>query len=271
MKLGLGTYTFRWSIGHKDLVPDTPMTAFDCLGIAKNYGLEVVQYADNMALANLTKAERQELSVKAKEWGIALELGTESFDAAEVAQYIGIAREIDARILRVALDARDAEKPVADLAAEFTALIPDAKSAGVRIAIENHFKFPSRRMVELLDRVSDENLGVCLDVANSICAGEWPMETVDALAPYAINLHLKDYVITPDYYGVGMSIIGCPLGKGQLDIDAVLAALDRAPKDMSVILEHWLPRAPDMSGAFDREISWLEQHIETARAHIPLA
>lgn len=270
MKLGLGTYTFRWSIGHKDIVPDTPLTPMEILEITRTHGLEVVQYADNMPLTGLPTDERQALSTRAKEYGIALELGTESFDADEVAETIEVAREIDAHILRVALDAKDGDRPVSELAAEFAALMPVARSAGVRIAIENHFKFPSRRMVELFDIVGDENLGVCLDVANSICAGEWPMETIGVLAPYTINLHLKDYVLVPHDYGVGMHVIGCPLGEGRLDIDAVFEALSGAPRDMSVLLEHWLLRDPSLPSMFEQESAWLEKHIETARAHLPV-
>ena len=269
MKLGLGTYTFRWSIGHKDIVPDVPLTPMDLLEIAHEYGFEVLQYADNMPLTHLSPEALRALSDRARAYGIALELGTESFDVDEVAQTIEIARTINAGILRVALDASDADRPIAELAAEFTALMPAARDAGVRIAIENHFRFPSRRMVELFQSVDDDSLGVCLDVANSICAGEWPEETIGVLAPYAINLHLKDYVLVPHDYGVGLHVTGCPLGEGRLDIDGVFAALGNAPSDMSVILEHWLPRDPDLPRMYEQEIAWMKKHIATARAHLP--
>ncbi|GGL81158.1 sugar phosphate isomerase/epimerase family protein [Wenxinia marina] len=264
MKLGLGSYTFRWSIGHKGLNPPRPMTAFDLLGVAREHRLAVVQYADNLPLHTLPEADLDRLAAAAREAGIALELGCQGFDENVVRRYIGIGRRIDAGILRVALDGPDAAKPVPDLAAAFHRLIPEARAAGLRIAIENHFNYPSPRMVQLLAAVDDPDLGVCLDVANSICAGEWPAETVGLLAPRAINLHLKDYVIVPDPYGVGFVIHGCPMGQGRCDGPAVLAAVAHQP-EMSVLYEHWLPREDDMEAARAKEHAWLEESLDYMR------
>ncbi len=263
---GLGSYAFRWCIGHKDRRPEIPMTAMDVLEVAAMHGLGVVQYADNLPLHHLEESELDALADVAREKGIALELGTQSFDTTEVRRYIDIGKRIGAGILRVALDAPDAKRPVSDLAADLQDLLPALKATGLRLAIENHFNFPSRRIVELLDHVDDEQVGVCLDVANSICAGEWPMETVEILAPYTINLHLKDYVIEPDPYGVGFSIHGTPLGTGRTDIDAVLDAIDR--RDMSVIYEHWLQWPGSFAEAKEAERDWTEQSARRLKAAI---
>ena len=264
---GLGSYAFRWSIGHRDRVPPQPMTALAVLEAAHAAGLGVVQYADNLPLHRLSDGELDTLAAVARDRGMALEVGTQAFEAETIRRYLAIARRLGAGILRIALDAEDAATPLGDLAAGFRALLLEARDAGCRIAIENHFDFPSRRLVELLDRVPDPALGVCLDVANSICAGEWPMETVGLLAPRTINLHLKDYVIRPDPYGVGFRILGCPLGEGRTDIDAVLDALEGRP--MSVILEHWLPWPGDFATATGQEHDWVAR--SAGRLHEVLA
>ena len=265
MKIGLGSYAFRWSIGIKDLKPEKPMTAMELLDIAHGHGLSLVQYADNLPLDRLTSDEHLALKQRADSYGMALELGTQSFNAEELARYIPIGARIGSKILRVALDAEDAMIPVPELAAQIRELLPDGRNAGLRFAIENHFNYPSTRMVKLLDAVSDEALGVCLDVANSICAGEWPMTTVKMLAPYAINLHLKDYQITPDPYGVGFRIHGTPLGEGMAEIEDILACLSHCPGDMSVILEHWLPQAANMEATRRLEHEWLARTVATAK------
>ncbi|MCB1993822.1 MAG: sugar phosphate isomerase/epimerase, partial [Geminicoccaceae bacterium] len=126
--------------------------------------------------------------------------------------------------------------------------------------------YPSPRMVSLLETVDDGTLGVCLDVANSICAGEWPEETVGMLAPFAINLHLKDYVITPDVHGVGFAIHGVPLGQGRAPVGWILDQLAHCPPDMSVILEHWLPLNNDAAAARAQERPWLDQTVAAAKA-----
>lgn len=269
MKLGLGSYAFRWSIGIKDLQPENPMSAMEVLEAAHAHGLELVQYADNLPLDRLTAQEHLALKARADDYGMALELGTQSFDADELARYIPIGERIGSKILRVALDAEDAAIPVADLAAQIRELLPDGKQAGLRFAIENHFNYPSPRMVKLLDAVADDALGVCLDVANSICAGEWPMTTVKMLAPYAINLHLKDYQITPDPYGVGFRIHGTPLGDGRAEISEILECLAHCPDDMSCILEHWLPQTSDMVATRRMEHEWLARTVSAAKRLVP--
>lgn len=269
MKLGLGSYAFRWSIGIKDLQPVRPMTAMEVLEIAHAHGLSVVQYADNLPLDRLTPAQQLALRERADSYGMALELGTQSFDAEELGRYIPIGERIGSGILRVALDAADAQIPVHELAAQIREILPDGKRSGLRFAIENHFNYPSPRMVDLLEAVADRSLGVCLDVANSICAGEWPMTTIRMLAPYTINLHLKDYRITPDPYGVGFRIHGTPLGEGRAEIEEILACLSHCPDDMSCILEHWLPQTEDMEATRRLEHEWLGRTVAAARRLIP--
>lgn len=254
MTPGLGSYAFRWSIGHKDRVPPDPMRPADLLSIADGLGLKVVQYADNMPLHGLADAELDALADDARSREIALELGIQTFDAALLARTIDIAERIGARLVRVALDAEDARTPIDALASSLAESLVPARRAGCRVAIENHFDFPSPRMAALLGKIDDPALGVCLDVANSICAKEWPEDTIALLAPRTINLHLKDYVIVPDPYGVGFVIHGCKLGEGRTDIAGVLAALDHRP--MSVIYEHWLPWPGSFEVARARETEW---------------
>ncbi len=268
MRLGLGSYAYRWSIGIKDQVPADPKTPFDLLDDAEGLGLDLIQYADNMPLDRLPPEELERLAATAKAKGITLEVGTQCFDAEEVARYIEVCKVIDSKILRVALDAADAKVPVPDLAAQLRPLVEDAKAAGIRIAIENHFNYPSPRMVELLEAVNDPALGVCLDVANSICAKEWPEETIAMLASYAINLHLKDYVIEPDPYGVGFRIRGVPLGEGRADIPWILDQLAHCPADMSVIVEHWLPLGATLEETIAQEQPWLERTVAAARNYL---
>ena len=239
------------------------MTAMAVLEAAHEAGLGVVQYADNLPLHRLPESELDALAEAARDRGIAIEVGIQAFEAQAILHYLTIARRLDAGILRVTLDAEDAATPLSELAAALREVLPEARSAGCRIAIENHFDYPSRRMADLLDLVPDAAVGVCLDVANSICAGEWPMETIGLLAPRTINLHLKDYVISPDPYGVGFRIVGCPLGEGRTEIDAVLDALGRRP--MSVILEHWLPWPGDFETAAAQERDWIARGAKRLR------
>lgn len=267
--LGLGSYTFRWSAGHKGVTPDQPMTHVAMLDVASEHGLGLIQFADNIPIERLDSAGLHDLNSKARSLGIAIELGTQAFKLEEMQRYIGFAEFLNAKILRVALDGPDAEIPVPQLAKSFLDLKSRAMNAGVRIAVENHFNYPATRLAQLMEEIDDPFVGVCLDVANSICAGEWPMETVRTLAPYTINLHLKDYDIVPDPYGVGFAIHGTPLGQGRTDCGAVLAALPKGQK-INVILEHWLPKSDDLAKDCADEHVWLGKSLKFAREALHL-
>ncbi|GAD57366.1 sugar phosphate isomerase/epimerase family protein [Limimaricola cinnabarinus] len=267
MKLGLGSYAYRWSIGIGDRRPADPMPPEALLDQAAALGLGLVQYADNLPLDRLDDARLDALKAHADALGLGLELGTQSFDPGEVDRYLEIGARIGAPLLRVALDEADARIPVADLADQLRPRVARARDAGLRIAMENHFNYPSPSMVELLERVDDDHLGVCLDVANSICAGEWPEETVTLLAPWTINLHLKDYMIRPDRHGVGFRIEGVPLGEGRAPLDWILDRLAHCPAEMSVILEHWLPweKGETETEIRAREQNWMERTSQAAQ------
>ncbi|MFN4129237.1 MAG: sugar phosphate isomerase/epimerase family protein [Paracoccaceae bacterium] len=266
--LGLGSYSYRWSCGFRDRRPSHPLGPVDLLHRARGLDLGLVQFADNIPLHERDATTIATLRDTAAEAGIVIELGMGGFEGDLLQRYLALAEQLDARLIRIALDAGDAAIPVADLAARVMAVLPAARAAGVRLAVENHFHFPSPRLRQLVEMVDDPALGICLDVANSICAGEWPAETISLLAPFAINLHLKDYEILPDPYGVGFRIVGTPLGQGVLDIPAVFTELARHGREVNVILEHWLPHADTEQETMQREDDWIAQSVACARQHV---
>ena len=267
--LGLGSYAFRWSIGTGDRAPARPMTAIEVVDAAVGLGLPLVQFADNLPLHRLAGDELDALARHARGAGVILEVGQQGSDTTLLATYLDIAARLDAGLVRLALDAADADIEQATLVAGLRRAVPEAEARGVTLAIENHFGFPSARLAELVDAVGSERVGVCLDVANSICAGEWPRETVERLAPYAVSLHLKDYDIVPDPYGVGFRVLGTPLGEGRTDVAWVLGQIARSGRDVNVVLEHWLPGDADDAALAAREREWLGRSVAVARRHVP--
>lgn len=266
-RLGLGSYAFRWSCGFRDHRPASPLGPCDLIAEARALGLTVVQFADNMPLHLRDADEIAALARAAAAAGITIELGMAGFDPGLLRRYLALARDLGAGLLRIAFDAAEARAGAEALAEAVRTVLPEARAAGVVLAAENHFHIPSPTLRAVAEAVDDPSFGVCLDVANSICAGEWPETTVALLAPFAMNLHLKDYTIVPDPYGVGFRIVGTPLGEGRTDVGAILARLRSAGRAGTVILEHWLPRQQDDAATLAAERDWLARSVATARRH----
>ena len=177
MQPGVGSYAYRWAIGIGDTVPPTPLTPAGLVRRTHEHGLSLVQIADNLPLHRQSEAELAALVATAQELGVVIELGLSGISPPLIAIYLELARRLGARLVRLAPDQADADKSIEALAADIRAVLPEARVAGVVLAIENHFHLPSRKLLEILDLVADPAVGICLDVANSIAVGEWPEET----------------------------------------------------------------------------------------------
>ena len=73
--------------------------------------------------------------------------------------------------------------------------------------------------------VASPQLGVCLDPGNCVARLETPDYVIAEVAPYVVNMHVKDFAFTRAEGWVGFSLTGCPLGAGLLDYDAMIRAV----------------------------------------------
>jgi sugar phosphate isomerase/epimerase len=105
----------------------------------------------------------------------------------------------------------------------------------VRLAIENHKDRRVSEMLDLLKRISSEYVGVCVDVGNNIALLEEPVAVVEALAPFAFSTHLKDMAVQE--YAEGFLLSEVPLGEGFLDLNKMIATLERANPTIQFNLE----------------------------------
>jgi sugar phosphate isomerase/epimerase len=97
-----------------------------------------------------------------------------------------------------------------------------AGDAGVVLAIENHADLRAVELVELLERVGDPVLGICLDTANALRVGDDPVDAARVLSPWVRMLHLKDCE-APDGSVTGPRSL--PYGQGVVPLEAVLEAV----------------------------------------------
>lgn len=269
MELGLGSYAFRWAVGTDAFRPSRPLTLAEMIDETAELGCSLLQVADSAELDSLDRTGRRRLRAHAAGSGVRLQVGTSGCTSERLLRYLEIAADVQADVVRLVLDAGTVE-PTADEARSTLADVATRfERAGVTIAIENHFLTPSPELESIVKAVDSSAVGVCLDTANSIMAGEWPSETIRLLAPMAVNVHLKDYEVVPDGNGIGGHVVGRTLGDGWLDGEELLAALADADRRragrLGVLIEQWLPLAHDEVSTLAAERAGRVANVERAR------
>jgi sugar phosphate isomerase/epimerase len=119
----------------------------------------------------------------------------------------------------------------------FKSLDELVKEFDIRIAIHNHGpKHRYNQVVDVLKAIEghDERIGACADLGHYIRSGEKPVEVIRLLKGRLYGIHLKDF---QDMQDVTKGVI---LGKGHLDVPAVMAALVQTnfPKNGALSLEY---------------------------------
>lgn len=93
----------------------------------------------------------------------------------------------------------------------------------MRLAVENHKDYRTDELVDLLRRIGSEWVGVTVDTGNNLALLEEALPTVEALAPYAFTVHLKDMAVEECADGFLLSEV--PFGRGFLDLPRLVATL----------------------------------------------
>jgi sugar phosphate isomerase/epimerase len=256
MRLGIGSFTYPWACGLGAEKASRPLTPFDLLAKAEALGVRVVQICDNLPLERLNAEERQRLAGRARELGVQIEVGTRGTGRAHLLAQLELARLFRSPILRVVLGSATERVSVDEAVDALRPLMGDLESAGVGLAIENHDALPARTLRELVERLGFPRVGVCLDTANSLGCLEGLETTVETLAPYTLNLHVKDVVVRRLPHHLGFTVEGRPAGEGQVEIPWVLERLRVAGRDVSVILEQWPAPEADAAATRAKEEAW---------------
>ena len=119
--------------------------------------------------------------------------------------------------------------------------------------------------VKHVDLGIPEHAGICLDTVNSFGALEGPEVVVQQLAPYTLNLHVKDFTIARVSSNMGFLVTGTPAGEGRLDLPWLFERLRAAGRDVNAILETWPPFGPTLDETIARERTWVETSIRNLR------
>ena len=242
-------------------MPAKGFSAFDLVDKAVVLGVPVLQIADNLPLLELGSDELLSLRNYAETKGIQIEVGSRGLTIENVTTYLEIAKLFRSPILRMVIDAKGFEPALEECIAIVKQLVPLLVNAGVRLAIENHDRFKAAEFAQIIEESDPQWVGICLDSVNSMGAGEGIAEVVKTLAPYTINLHLKEFNIQRVWHKMGFVVEGLPAGQGMLNIPWLLNEIDKVKNCDSAILELWTPPEDEIIKTIQKEEQWVQESI----------
>jgi 3-oxoisoapionate decarboxylase len=259
MLLGLSSYTFGWAVGVRGHEPAHPLDEHGLLDKCSTHGIKLLQIGDNLPLHTFDAARLNRLAARAARDGIQLEVGARRLTIERVAEYAAIARRLEAKLIRFVIDDVDYH-PRPDAVA---GLLRESASHldGLQLGLENHDRFTASTLRNVIEAAGDDRIGVCLDTANSLVAGEGLDTVLATLGPLAVNLHVKDFHIERVPHLMGFTVSGRPAGSGFLDVPDLLKRVASFDRCRTAVLELWTSPESDVEQTIAKESSWAVQSL----------
>ncbi|HUS34977.1 MAG TPA: TIM barrel protein [Verrucomicrobiae bacterium] len=260
MKLGISSYTFGWAVGVNGFARSVSLNERDLLDMATRENIGVLQIGDNLPLHTIHHSTLADFGAAAKERNVQLEIGARRLVPERIAQYAEVARTVGARLIRFVIDDADYRpdpNSIIDILKDSARLLN-----GLVLGIENHDRFQAKTLRHIIEASADERIGVCLDTANSLGAGEGIEIVAETLAPLTINLHIKDFWIERVPYLMGFNVTGRPAGSGMLNVRKLLETLAPHNRCETAVLELWTPPEARIEDTVAKEARWASESLK---------
>ena len=263
MTIGLGTYAYFWRLSDR---VSNPLSLPEAIAHAAACGVGLFQICDYAPLETMTDTELAAVRAAAVDHQVTLELGTKGIRTPHLRRFLQIADILDARLLRTMFNNADHRPDVPEATALLRAILPELVDHGVTLALETYEQVPTRDLVQVVREIGHPRIGICSDPANTVAALELPAAVVEAVAPYVVNMHIKDFAFSRRDGWVGFTFSGTPLGEGLLDYDHMVQAIRPQTRDINQIVEHWLPWQGSEEETLRLEDQWTRQSLEFLRS-----
>ena len=267
MRLGLSSYTFGWAVGLHGHPPTRVLDEHGLLELCGLHRLGLLQIGDNLPLHEFSDTRLSRLAERAAGEGVQLEVGARRLSVERVTEYATIARRVGACLIRFVIDDADYHPSPQDVVGVLRQCSPLLD--GLTLGIENHDRFPAAVLRNIIESAGSERIGVCLDTANSLGAGEGLETVVRELAPLTVNLHIKDFHIERVPHLMGFTVSGRPAGKGFLNLPALLQQLAPHGRCETAVLELWTPPESDLDSTIPKEAAWAGQSLAFLKQYFP--
>ena len=262
MKTSVSSYSFQ------KFINDGICTHFSVIALAKEYGFDAIEFTDLIVPEGKTELEfAAELKAEAERVGIAISgysIGADLLrgcggdldkEIERICRKVDVAEALGAPLMRhdITFGHPEGYKGFTNLIPRFVeairAITDYAEKKGIRTCTENHgfFSQDSERVVALVNAAERNNFGLQVDMGNFLCVDEDPATAVGRCAPYAFNVHVKDFIFKPGTEDVpgdgfihtraGNYIRGTIAGHGIVPIRQCVKAIKRVGYDGYLTLE----------------------------------
>ncbi len=235
MKVGIDSYCYHQFLGevYPDQQPPTKnMTMQDFLKRANELGMDGVSL-ESCFFPSYDAGWLKDLKAQLDEYGFdrvyawghpdGLERGQNRDAYNDMIASIPRAKAIGADVMRVVgsslMFRHEPHGPqIEALIKMFKEAVKAAEDQGVKMAIENHIDFTADEILQLLEGVGSEYLGLNFDTGNFLRLLDDPVRGMEKLAPYVLATHVKDLV--PDKNASPTDwffFAGVPVGQGLIN------------------------------------------------------
>lgn len=210
MKIGIDSYCYHRFFGEvypDQQAPDKKMTMEDFLKRAKELEVDGVSL-ESCFFPSYDEGWLKELKAQLDEYGFdrvyawghpdGLERGQnwEAYD--DMIASIPRAKAIGTDVMRVVgsslMFRHEPHGPqIKALIKMFKEAVKVAEDVGVKLAVENHIDFTADEILQLLEGVDSEYLGLNFDTGNFLRLLDDPIAGMEKLAPYVYATHVKDF------------------------------------------------------------------------------
>lgn len=246
MKIGIDSYCYHRFFGEvypDQKAPAKNMTMQDFLVRAKELGVDGVSL-ESCFFPSFDEGWLKELKAQLDSykfdrvfaWGHpdGLERGQNQKAYEDMVACIPRAKAIGADVMRVVGSSlmfrhEPHEPQIKALVKMFKKAVKVAEDLGVKMAVENHIDFTSDEILQLLEGVGSEYLGLNFDTGNFLRLLDDPVKGMEKLAPYVYATHVKD--LMPDKNASPHDwffFAGVPVGMGLIDNQKLAGYLKRA-------------------------------------------
>lgn len=248
--IGVSTSAFSYSMGVIGKATGkrnpNPWTIEKFAAFASSKGLGGVEAPPGRFIPGLDESRLKQLSKFIKDNGMFFIVDAElPLNRGEIEKLMPIAKEFGSSVIRIktsnilSCERQNLGRPwiehVEHCISALQALAPKLRENNLHIAIENHQDLDSNDLLEIVEKVGADIVGVNFDIGNAFSVCEDPLLFAEKLGSYVVNIHLKDYKLFKSEEG--FRLVRCTLGEGGVDFKTVLPVLAKSSPNAKMVIE----------------------------------